>query len=148
MRTVVLVSCVKKKLNQSAKAKDLYQSTLFRAQRTFAEKFGDDWYILSAKHGLLDPESVIEPYEQTLKSVGASRRLEWSFNVYAQLQAQTDPDDTIIITAGENYCRDLVPLLAQRGHKIERPAKGLSMGYIPGRLYALVAQASAKAMTN
>ena len=67
-RTIVLISCVKRKLGQSAKAKDIYDSTLFRAQRTYAEKFADEWWILSSKHGLLHPDTEIELYEQTLKN--------------------------------------------------------------------------------
>lgn len=141
-RTVVLVSCVKRKHDKLAKAKELYDSTLFRAQRVFAEKFADDWYILSAKYGLLHPETEIEPYEQTLKGAGTAHRREWSRKVYAELEVRTKSDDLIIITAGEDYCRFLIPLIEQRGNKVQRPVKGLSMGFIPGRLRALVAQST------
>ena len=140
--TVVLISCAKRKQHKPAKAKDLYDSTLFRAQRAFAEKFADDWYILSAKYGLLHPETEIEPYEQTLKNAPTSQRRVWSDRVYAELEACTEPDDLIVVTAGEDYCRFLIPLIAQRGNMVQRPVKGLSMGFIPGRLRALIAQSS------
>jgi hypothetical protein len=142
-RTIVLVSCVKRKKANPAKAKDVYDSTLFRSQRAFAECMSDDWYILSAKFGLLHPETEIGPYEQTLKNARSHEKREWSERVYAEFEKRTNPEDFVIITAGEDYCRFLVPMIAQRGHRIERPVKGLRMGFIPGRLNSLVAQAKA-----
>jgi hypothetical protein len=64
--TIVLVACSARKRGTPCPAKDLYTSTLFRYSRRYAEQFGDRWYILSARHGLLSPEARISPYEQTL----------------------------------------------------------------------------------
>ena len=58
--------------------------------------------------------------------------------IFKNLSSRTKVDDLIVITAGEDYCRYLVPLLLQRGNRVERPVQGLRMGFIPGRLYALV----------
>jgi hypothetical protein len=63
---LALVSCVKRKASGPRPAKDLYVSPLFRALRTYAETSSDTWYILSAEHGLLHPETVVAPYERTL----------------------------------------------------------------------------------
>lgn len=63
MTHLVLVSCSKTKLPQAAPARDLYCSSLFRASRAYAEAFGDRWAILSAKHGVVLPETVLEPYD-------------------------------------------------------------------------------------
>jgi hypothetical protein len=142
VRTVVLISCVKRKKSKPAKARELYDSTLFRAQKAYAEKFGNGWYILSAKHGLLNPETEIEPYEETLTTAGVSHRRHWAKEVFAEIEKCTKADDLIVITAGDAYCRFLVPLLEQRGNIVRRPVKGLSMGFIPGRLYALIAQST------
>ena len=51
---VALVSCVKSRRPEPAPARDLYTSPLFRAMRRYAESHADAWYILSAKHGLVD----------------------------------------------------------------------------------------------
>jgi hypothetical protein len=147
-RIIVLISCVKRKRETRSKAKDLYDSTLFQAQRAYAEKFADDWYILSAKYGLLHPEAEIGPYEQTLKGAPIAEKREWSNQVFSDLVHRTAKDDLIVITAGEDYCRFLVPLIERRGNKIERPVKGLSMGFIPGRLRALTAQSVVSLPTN
>ena len=139
-RSIVLVSCVKSKRSSSSPAKDLYVSTLFRAQRAFAERFANKWFILSAKYGLLEPDRVVDTYEETLKGASAERKRAWSHDVFASLEKQTTPDDVITITAGEDYCKYLAPLLEKRGNEVRRPVKGLSMGFIPGRLHDLIAK--------
>ncbi len=68
---VGLVSCVKTKRSIATAAKDLYISPLFRGQRQAVEAGCDRWFILSAKHGLLAPNTVIAPYDDTPS--GASR---------------------------------------------------------------------------
>ena len=66
-REVGLVSCVKTKRPEPTVPKDLYTSDYFRKMRQYAEQEHDDWWILSAKHGLLDPDGEpIEPYVETL----------------------------------------------------------------------------------
>jgi hypothetical protein len=53
-------------------ARDLYASTTFSEARRYAEQKADNWYILSALHGLLDPSLVIPPYECTLNDMPIS----------------------------------------------------------------------------
>jgi hypothetical protein len=65
-RTLVIVGCGAAKRDEAAPAKDLYTSTYFEKKREYAEAIGDDWRILSAEHGLLDPYEVIEPYETSI----------------------------------------------------------------------------------
>jgi hypothetical protein len=57
--TVILLGCVKSKLDNRAKARDLYCSPLWRGRRAYAEASGLPWLILSAKHGLVEPDSVL-----------------------------------------------------------------------------------------
>lgn len=66
---VILISCAKTKRNTPSAAKDLYQSDLFRSMRRYAEENADTWYILSAKHGVLQPDTIIDPYEKTLNQM-------------------------------------------------------------------------------
>lgn len=63
---VVLISCVKTKLEVPAAAKDLYVSPLFLKERRYAESSGRPWFILSAEHGLVGPEEWLAPYERYL----------------------------------------------------------------------------------
>lgn len=115
-RTVVLVGCVKSKQSQPTLAKDLYTSSLFQARRRFAERFGDRWFILSALHGLVDPEQSLAPYEQVL-TAGASRR--WTEQVFTALRPQLQATDRVVLAAGGHYRKYLVPKLEQAGHEVE-----------------------------
>jgi hypothetical protein len=48
---VVLVACGKSKRPEACPARELYTGTLFRKARAWAERHGDAWAILSARHG-------------------------------------------------------------------------------------------------
>jgi len=63
---VVLIGCVKGKLDRPAPARDLYISDLFALRRRYAEASGHPWGVLSALHGVLDPDRVIAPYDWTI----------------------------------------------------------------------------------
>ncbi|MBT2549736.1 hypothetical protein J7I85_15680 [Arthrobacter sp. ISL-65] len=58
---VGLVACASQKLQRPAPARDIYVSQLFRKASAYAEKTWDRWYVLSAKHGLVRPDTVLEP---------------------------------------------------------------------------------------
>jgi hypothetical protein len=50
------------------RADQAYTGAPFVVNRAHAERFGDDWLILSAKYGFVRPETVIPgPYEVTFK---------------------------------------------------------------------------------
>lgn len=63
---IVVVACCATKLDHVAEARDLYVSDLFKKARAYAELQGDSWLILSAKHGIVQPGKVIEPYDEFL----------------------------------------------------------------------------------
>jgi hypothetical protein len=71
-QTLILVACGASKLDRAAPARELYTGNLFRAARAYAEamveRFPDrySWRIVSALHGLVHPDEVIEPYEEKL----------------------------------------------------------------------------------
>ena len=49
-------------------ARDLYDGLWFRSARARAERAGDAWFILSARHGLLDPDARVQPYADRLEA--------------------------------------------------------------------------------
>jgi hypothetical protein len=128
---VGLVGCVKTKVARPEKAKDLYASALFRGRRSYVESTCDQWFVLSAMHGLLSPERVIEPYEQTLHGNSTDAKRRWAASVLRQLEAhELVQGDTIFeIHAGADY-RDfgLLQGLQSRGARVEVPAEHLSQG--------------------
>jgi hypothetical protein len=118
---VALVSCVKSKRPEPAAAKDLYTSELFRRFRRYAETTADRWYILSAEHGLLDPEQIVAPYERTLNRMALADRLSWANRVQAQLKDTVPANAEVVILAGQRYREYLVPFLQSRGHSVNIP---------------------------
>jgi hypothetical protein len=100
-RPVVLVACCDEKLPQAAPAADIYLSDLFRKARAWAERNGSRWFILSAKHGLLSPEEVIEPYDVSMVGRRRQERRAWDARVLAQLAEQGVSAGVVL--AGKKY---------------------------------------------
>jgi hypothetical protein len=126
MKTIILISCAKKKKHCKAKAKDLYTSQLFKKSLRYAEyQNPDKIFILSAKHELLDLETEIEWYDKTLNKMTATEVKAWAERVLEQLKQQADLNaDRFIILAGDKYRKHLIPHLKNK--KI--PLLGLGFG--------------------
>lgn len=126
MATVVLLSCVKSKQPTKSRAEDLYTSTLFRKSLAYARSLKPDCvFILSAKHGVLRLDDEIEPYEQTLNTMGVSSRKAWAEEVLGSLRSMVDlSNDRFVILAGNRYREFLLPHLQHS----ELPMEGLAFG--------------------
>ncbi|MFL5796553.1 MAG: DUF6884 domain-containing protein [Actinomycetota bacterium] len=125
-----LVGCVKTKLPNAAPARDLYTSSLFRGRRAYVERTCHSWFILSAKHGLVAPGQVLEPYDVTLDHVSAKERRAWSRRIVAELQTRLGRLDgrTFEIHAGSSYLDfGLSEGLKSLGAKVVRPVEGLGL---------------------
>jgi hypothetical protein len=138
--TIGLVGCASQKLNRPAPARELYVSQLFKKASAYAEATCDRWYVLSAKHGLVHPDTVLEPYDVRL---GTNHRTSppihtWAAGVRGQLDAELAglENVTLVALAGEQYrtaVRDSRwPVLV--------PMKGLGigqqLGWLTGQLNA------------
>lgn len=88
---IALVSCVKTKAERACQAEDLYTSAWFTKARSLIERSGLKWFILSAEHGLVDPKTVITPYEKALNRMGVAERKAWGERVIAQLATSLPP---------------------------------------------------------
>ncbi|MEW6059904.1 MAG: DUF6884 domain-containing protein [Actinomycetota bacterium] len=129
---VGLVSCSKAKLDHAAQARDLYsKSALFRGARCHVERTCDRWFVLSAKHGLVKPEQVLEPYNQTLNDASRAQRRAWSARVLAQLHAELGDlrGITFELHAGAPYVDfGVADGLVHSGAIVEKPLEGLGLG--------------------
>lgn len=126
-----LVGCVKQKRPSPAPAVDLYTSALFRGRRRWVEQTCGRWFILSAKHGLVRPDALLAPYDETLTGAGVNACRRWSSQVLSQLRAELGDLTGIVfeIHAGAAYRGNgLVAGLTQAGARVEVPADGLSQG--------------------
>ena len=126
MKTIILISCVSKKLPYKAKAEKLYISPLFRKNLAYAQKLKPDAvYILSAKYGLIDLEADVDPYDLTLNNMPVNEVKAWAKNVIEQLSAKTDlRKDHFIFLAGAKYRKYLTSHLSS----FDVPMEGMSIG--------------------
>jgi hypothetical protein len=76
-KVALIIGCGKAKIWQTkpwlgpVRARDAYVGPLFRACRRYAEAFyPDDWFIFSARYGLLNPNERIRNYDTTFANRG------------------------------------------------------------------------------
>lgn len=131
MTTLVLVACSGMKLDRPAVARDLYSSPLFKKSRAWAERNGDEWEILSALHGLIEPGQYIAPYDLTLSRMSVRYRRDWAeharngLRVLLALRKPVRPITKIIFLCGKLYEDALPPeTLAEACF----PLRGLEIG--------------------
>lgn len=123
-----LVSCVKSKRSSAAAAKDLYISDWFIKARRVVEMEGWRWFVLSAKHGLLDPEEEVAPYEKTLDTMSAAERRSWASGVWKALEPHLSGVRSVVFLAGKKYREHFERRLRDRGIEIQVPMEGLVRG--------------------
>ncbi|EPR37362.1 hypothetical protein dsx2_0708 [Desulfovibrio sp. X2] len=126
--TIGLVACASSKGSSPTSARDLYVSPLFCKSRKYAELHCDDWYILSAKHGLLDPEQVISPYSVTLNGKSQHERKEWADRVWEKLRSRVRPGTKVIVLAGKSYREFLESRIKEAGGNVLVPLAGKAIG--------------------
>lgn len=107
---IIFIACTKQKKIHPCRAREMYTpSALFRGGYKYALSLRpDSIYILSAKYGLLHPETIIEPYEKTLISAKTVEVKKWSAMVYKQLlnevkQGRISFNDKAVFLCGKPY---------------------------------------------
>lgn len=128
---IALIGCTKTKEASCCKAIGMYMpSTYYRLRREYAEKIlkieEKNIFILSAKHYLLDPTTVIAPYNLSLSGFTDSQKKEWAEEVLKQFLAKkiSKEDTEIYILAGSNYSRYLEKMLIDEGYIVINVLKG------------------------
>lgn len=122
-----LVSCVGKKRTAPAPARDLYISEWFTRARKLVEATGSNWFILSARFGLVPPDQVIAPYDVTLNDMPIAARRAWAADVQKQINRAIPPGGQCIVLAGERYREFLMDFITGR-YEVDVPMKGLAIG--------------------
>ena len=130
MKKVGLVGCVKTKRPHPAPARDLYISDLFQKRRHYVERCYDSWLVLSAKHHVVPPDTMLEPYDETLKKKTAAERRQWATRVFEQLKARfPNPSECVFyFHAGREYQEELIHLFERHGYRWQNPLQGLGIG--------------------
>jgi hypothetical protein len=129
MARIALIACTKSKAAQAVPAALLYRSPLFRKSLLYALGTADRIYILSAKHGLLEMDEVVDPYELSIKDLTPPQKLAWTAKVSEKLTKILAPRDKVQLLAGLEYTRPLLPVFHQIGCQIASPLAGKSLGH-------------------
>lgn len=127
-KKLFLVSCVSKKRAGPLPAKDLYCSDWFLKARAYVEAQNAEWFILSAKFGVLAPNRVIRRYNVSLYDFGVDERRSWAQGVAARLKKLRPTVKQITVLAGRRYYEHLVPLLKHSKFAVRLPLKRLPIG--------------------
>ena len=145
-RTLVLISCSKSKSfvgDEKKLTKDAYCSPLFLKSKQWAENRGFDYAILSAKHGILEPDEKIGDYDLTLNEITPKQKKQWASEVFrlgqrGAMQPHSSERNKIkgpdkwIILAGAAYTQPLKNHIKNNSiswdMEIEEPLKGLQVG--------------------
>jgi len=125
---VTLIACSANKLAHPAPAKELYTGQLFQKARVLTENCSDQYFILSALHGLLNPEKIIAPYNYTLKNLNQRERNGWGDRIVRDTLWRIPANSRITLLAGNDYCNPIEAKLRQKGFYVTRPLKGLPIG--------------------
>jgi len=104
---------------------DLFRSDGFVRAREQAVRSGSPWFVLSAKHGLLEPDDVVAPYGVTLGDASTVFRSAWGEWVAAQLGERVQLQGaTVEVHGGVDFAQPLRQPLARRGAALELPLPG------------------------
>ena len=110
---------------EPAPAALLFASPGFARARDAAVRSGFPWFVLSAKHGLLDPADVVGPYDLQIGDRSAGYRTAWGEWVVGQLAERVRLDGvTVEVHGGVDFAQPLRQPLAVRGAALELPLPG------------------------
>jgi hypothetical protein len=134
---IVLVACAAQKVDHTAPAALLYTSDLFIKSAAYARHMvatgrADAWYILSAEHHLVDPATMLAPYDKALTTATALERRAWGHKAARQVLALAAKHVTFL--AGRDYRDELALVLEAAGVTHDAPMAGLGIGSQKGWL--------------
>ena len=120
---VVIVPCGSTKLTKPATAKHLYQGNYFKLNLKWALSVApaDSVFILSAKHGFVALNTVIDPYDTKMGSAGSIKP-----SVIAEQAAALGLNNRQLYALGGQL---YINALRSAGLKVCAPFEGLGMGW-------------------
>ena len=120
---LLLVTCVYEKADGPRAAKDLYRSAYFDRLRRYAEAHGRPWFIVSAEHGLVQPEEWLVPYERYLPDTPLWYQKVWGSWVVARLRLLAGDLEgrTVELHLSPPYAAQVAPRLEEVGAMVRVP---------------------------
>jgi hypothetical protein len=106
-KIALITACSKKKLLRPAPAKELYQGSMFKKARRIAEKLRADFFILSAKYGLIGENKIIRPYDTVIRYKKDIKELQKRLDPVLLQHLETY--DKVFLIMGSKYQEVLLP---------------------------------------
>jgi hypothetical protein len=97
----IVIGCGRDKRVEPAAAGELYLSRRFRASLGLARTLGAPHAILSGKHGIVTPETVLEPYDLNLADLPRAAQRLWAGQALLQLRACSGRRKITLLAAPE-----------------------------------------------
>lgn len=144
-----LLACSAGKLDRPAPARELYTGQLFLLSLQVAEAMADTVLVLSAKHGVVTLDQVLEPYDLSLADLEKHQREQWGANVVTDLlrrlgvKDRTSRPEGVTVGAGV-LCLAPQSYVSALGFWYVcpvQPLKGLGIGQQKAKLAQMLAEA-------
>ena len=139
MYTLVVVPCGKKKIwdkkpdTGPTKAKDVYLGPTFKVYSEYPVTFGNEWLILSAKYGFIEPNFIIpENYNVTFNDPSTNPiSLE---ELKKQVDQKLRKYEGVVALGSTTYASIVSKAFEHTGITVLMPTAGLSIGYALGKV--------------
>ena len=107
--------CSQRKQTVTAPAEELYTAPFFQAARELANRHSTGWFVISGKHGLLNPKTIVDPYDFDLGEASEQFRKAWANDVVAHLRQHISREAVVVILANRTYSDPLKDELLSEG---------------------------------
>ena len=117
MRILVVSSCTKRKKKEKDKASEIYlgKQHLYvkKGVKLLKENNNVDWYIISAKYGIINENEVIEPYDLSFNKMSRKdiRELSTGLGIEEKLSSLIKNYKLAFFILGEKYLISIEDLL-------------------------------------
>ncbi|SFB39554.1 hypothetical protein SAMN04488072_1275 [Lentibacillus halodurans] len=109
MRELSIIPCGRKKIWDkypelgAVPAKDAYIGTLHQRSRQYAELFTDKWVILSAKHGFLFADDIVDGQYDVTFNQKSDEIITFDTLIRQVKEKQLDQFDNLVVLTGKKY---------------------------------------------
>jgi len=122
-KILIITGCTQTKLRSEAKALDIYQGPLFKKVRKFIKYKGIELKILSAKHGLIEKNLLIKPYNKYIKTNKDIEEIQEE--VLEKFNKIEKNYDIIILIMGKKYREVFKPVFNHSKLKMIHDPRGI-----------------------
>lgn len=125
-KNIALISCSNRKIDGIHPARELYSaSDNFVSALKFAEnprnRF-DQIYILSGRHGLVEPDQILQKYDFDLKELSDEEQMAWATHITSVLKTKISSTNTAVtLFADKTYSTCLLKVFAKKINAIRNP---------------------------